>query len=94
MIEQTIYANVWDALFPDAQLNNDAKIRSHLMTSLISRIENWNLTQTEAAKRLGISQPRLNDLLKGKLSKFSLDALVSLAVAAGLQVELHIKEAA
>jgi predicted XRE-type DNA-binding protein len=94
MTEQTVFNNVWDALFPEQNQNIDAKIRSDFMTSLIFRIEQWNLTQSEAAKRLGITQPRLNDLLKGKLSKFSLDALLSLAVNAGLQVELTIKEAA
>jgi predicted XRE-type DNA-binding protein len=94
MTEKTVFNNVWDALFTEQNQNIDAKIRSDFMTSLIFRIEQWNLTQAEAAKRLGISQPRLNDLLKGKLSKFSIDALLSLAVNAGLKVELTIKEAA
>jgi predicted XRE-type DNA-binding protein len=50
--------------------------------------------QTIAAKRLGITQPRLNDLLRGRVDKFSLDALVELAARAGLKVSLQIRRAA
>jgi len=49
--------------------------------------------QREAAKRLGVCLPRLNDLLCGKISKFSLDALVNMLWHAGMRVELKIKKA-
>jgi predicted XRE-type DNA-binding protein len=51
-------------------------------------------TQAQAAKRFGITQPRLNDLLRGKIDKFSLDALVNILAAAGMRVELRVKKAA
>lgn len=51
-------------------------------------------TPAEAATRLGITRPRLNDLLRGKLGKFSLDALVNLATAAGLTLEIRAAVAA
>ena len=51
-------------------------------------------TQREAAKRFGITQPRLNDLLRGRINKFSLDALVNMLGNAGMRVELRVKKAA
>ena len=52
------------------------------------------MTQAAAAKALGLTQPRLNALLKGKLSQFSLDALVNIASNAGMNVRLVVKKAA
>ena len=52
------------------------------------------MTQTEAARALGVGQPRLNDLLRGKIDKFSLDALVNMLGHAGMRVELKVKKAA
>ena len=53
-------------------------------------IESWEVNQTAAAKRLGLTQPRLNDLLRGRINKFSLDALMMLATKAGLSVRVKI----
>jgi predicted XRE-type DNA-binding protein len=52
------------------------------------------MTQAQAAKRFRVSQPRINDLLRGKIEKFSLDALVNMLAAAGLRVEMRVKKAA
>lgn len=67
-----------------------------LRAELMSRIREVarHATQREAAARFGVSQPRLNDLLKGKIEKFSLDALVNMLAHAGMRVELRIKNAA
>ncbi|RVQ56074.1 XRE family transcriptional regulator [Sinorhizobium meliloti] len=54
----------------------------------------FRAAQAEAARRLGITQPQLNDLLRGRITKFSLDTLISLASQAGLTVRLDIAEAA
>ena len=64
------------------------KARATLMLAVRKAIDVWDLTQVTAAKRLGISQPRLNDLLNGRIDKFSLDALVNLAAQAGLAVTI------
>jgi len=64
------------------------------MIALRTKIERWKINQTAAAARLGLSQPRLNDLMRGRIDKFSLDALINLARPAGLTVRLHIKDAA
>jgi predicted XRE-type DNA-binding protein len=57
-------------------------------------VEGWNLTQAEAAKRLGVTQPRLNDFLRGRIDKFSLDALTILASQAGLSVKVKVTKRA
>jgi len=51
-------------------------------------------TQREAAKRFGITQPRLNDVMRGRIDKFSLDALVNMLANAGMRVEMRVKKAA
>lgn len=62
-----------------------------MMAALGKFIEQEGLTQAEAANRLKVSQPRISDLMRGKISRFSLDTLVNMLTDAGLQVELRIK---
>ena len=69
-------------------------LRSELMTRVERYVKRSGTTQTEAARALGITQPRLNDLLRGKIDKFSLDALVNMLGHAGMRVELRVKKAA
>ena len=70
------------------------KMRSDLMIGIETFYRGSGLTQAQAAKRLGISQPRLNALLKSRIDQFSLDALVNIANRAGLNVRLVIRKAA
>jgi predicted XRE-type DNA-binding protein len=65
------------------------KLRSNLVFAIREVVESWKGTQAEAAKRLGVTQPRMNDLLRGRIDKFSIDALMKLAAQAGLSV--HVK---
>jgi predicted XRE-type DNA-binding protein len=64
------------------------------MIAISEAVAAWDVTQVEAARRLGVTQPRLNDLLRGRIDKFSIDALVELAARAGLAVHLEITMAA
>lgn len=82
-----------DLGFPAAEAEN-LKLRSELMIALVAFYRRSGLTQAEAAKRLGITQPRLNALLKSRIDQFSLDALVNIASRAGLNVRLVIRKAA
>jgi predicted XRE-type DNA-binding protein len=86
------FKDVWDALEDNPVERERLKMRSRLMSALQARVKAWNLTQAEAAKRLSITQPRLNDLLKDRFNKFSLGALFDLATRAGLKVKLSIDE--
>jgi predicted XRE-type DNA-binding protein len=88
------FASVWDALEDNEADAANMRVRSELMIALRNKIDGWKLNQTEAASRLGLTQPRLNDLMLGRIDKFSLDALINLARPAGLAVRLHIKDAA
>ena len=80
-----------DLGFSEAEAGN-LVLRSQLMSEIrgIAR----GMTQSQAAKRLGVTQPRINDLLRGKNDKFSLDALVNMLTKAGMRVELRVKKAA
>ena len=57
-------------------------------------VKQSRLTQQAAARVLGVTQPRLNQLLKRKIELFSLDALVNMLTRAGMRIELRVKKAA
>ena len=84
------FKSVWDALEDTPAGAANMKARSELMIAIQCQIGTWGLTQAEAARRLGVTQPRLNDLLRGRINKFSLDAILSLAISAGLIVEWRV----
>ena len=65
-----------------------------LLLQIRERIRRWDLPQEQAAARLHLTRPRLNDLMRGKLDKFSLDALVNIATAAGFVLRIHLEDAA
>ena len=88
------FANVWDALSDSPEQAATMKIRSDVMIAIHDAVRAWDTTQAKAASRLGVTQPRLNDLLQGKINKFSLDTLLILAGRAGLKVKINIKNAA
>jgi predicted XRE-type DNA-binding protein len=70
------------------------QLRSAMMTRLIAEIEKQGLTQAQAAKRMGITQPRVSDLMRGKLHLFSIDTLVALLSSMGLRVDLKVRKVA
>jgi predicted XRE-type DNA-binding protein len=84
------FDNVWDAIEASPEAAANMKARAELMIALRETIDGWGLNQAAAAKRLGLTQPRLNDLLRGRITKFSLDALMKLATRAGLTVRVEI----
>ncbi len=87
------FASVWDAIEDTPAEAENMKLRSTLMMALEDHIRAQGWTQAEAARRLSVTQPRVSDLLRGKLHLFGLDTLVNMAVAAGLRVEMHIAKA-
>lgn len=88
------YANVFDALADTPAEAANLSARAELMIALQERVRAWGLPQAEAAARLGVTRPRLSDLMRSQVHKFSLDALVNLAAAAGLRLRLTLSEAA
>jgi len=89
-MERQEFSNVWDALTDSPAEAAIMTMRSDLMIAIQQRVRGWNHSQADAARRLGITQPRLNDLLRSKIDKFSLDMLVGLAGQAGISVRLEI----
>lgn len=84
-------ANIFTDLGFDTEEAQNLLLRSQTMMVVSKWFEASGLTQAAAAKTLGITQPRLNQLLKGKISDFSLDALVNMATRAGMRVALTIR---
>lgn len=88
------FTSVWDAIEDTPAEAENLKLRSALMVALKAHLARSNLTQAQIAKLFGVTQPRVSDLLRGKINVFGLDALVNMAAAAGLRVKLSIREAA
>ena len=88
------FASVWDAIEDTPNEAASMKARAELMNAVIELVRKQGLTQAEAAKRLGVTQPRISDLMRGKVDLFSLDTLVDMLALAGRRVELKVKREA
>jgi predicted XRE-type DNA-binding protein len=88
------FASVWDAIEDTSAEAESMKLRSTLMMALKRRIAQEGMSQAQAAKVFGVTQPRVSDLMRGKIELFGLDTLVNMAVAVGLRVEMRVMEAA
>jgi predicted XRE-type DNA-binding protein len=88
------FASVWDAIEDTPEEAENLKLRSGLMMALKAHITTNSLSQSQAAKLFGVTQPRISDLIRGKINLFGLDSLVNMAAAAGLHVEMRILAAA
>ena len=87
------FNDVWDAIEDTAEEAENMKLRSVLMMALKNHLARSGMSQAEAAKLFGVTQPRVSDLMRGKINLFALDALVNMATTAGLQVEMRIRDA-
>ena len=88
------FESVWDAIEDTPVEAENMKLRSSLMIAIRDHLERNEVAQAEVAKLLGVTQPRVSDLMRGKINLFSLDALVNMATAAGMHVEIKVLEAA
>lgn len=88
------FASVWDAIEDTPEEAENMKLRSVLMKALKNQITRAEMSQAQAAKLFGVTQPRISDLMRGKINLFGLDALVNMATAAGLHIEMRVLEAA
>ena len=93
-MKKRTFASVWDAIEGTPEAAASMRVRAELMIAVQRYVEASSETQTKAAKHLGITQPRLNDLLRGRIEKFSLDALVDMLARVGKQVAVKVKKAA
>lgn len=88
------FSSVWDAIEDTPDEAENMKLRSILMSALKSHLTRTQMSQAEAARLFGVTQPRVSDLMRGKINLFGLDALVNMATAAGLHIEMRVLDAA
>jgi predicted XRE-type DNA-binding protein len=88
------FASVWDAIEDTSAEAENMRLRSSLMMALKDHIAREGLSQSRAAQVFGVTQPRVSDLMRGKVGLFSLDCLVNMLAAAGLHVEMRVPRAA
>jgi predicted XRE-type DNA-binding protein len=92
--KRQVFANVWDAIADSPAEAANLELRYDLMERISGIVKQNGWTQAEAAKRCGVTQPRINDLLRGRIARFSLDALVNIASALGRKVRVRLDAAA
>jgi predicted XRE-type DNA-binding protein len=85
------FKSVWDALADTPEEAANLRARAGLMLQITEVIEANGWTQMEAGVQCGVTQPRINDLLRGRISRFSLDALVNMAAALGRPVRVELQ---
>lgn len=93
MVNVETYNSVWEAISDTPEQAANLRARAELMQQIAAVIKANEWTQTEAANRCGVTQPRMNDLLRGRVSRFSLDALVNIATALGRRVHFELEVA-
>ena len=93
MSKSETYASVWDAIVDTPEQAANLRARAELMQKIAAIVQESGWTQAEAATRCGVTQPRMNDLLRGRVSRFSLDALVNIATAIGRRVHVELEAA-
>lgn len=87
------FSSVWDAVADTHEQAASLRARAELMRQIAEIIKANGWKQAEAAERCGVTQPRINDLLRGRVSRFSLDALVNIATALGRRVHVELEAA-
>ncbi len=86
------FTSVWDAIEDTPQAAASMKARSTLLMELANVIEKRGLTQSEAAEMFGVTQPRISDLMRGKINLFSLDMLMNMASTAGMSPVVKVSK--
>ena len=87
------FDNIWDAIADTSGESANMQAKAELMRQIVVIVKKSGWKQVEAAQHCGITQPRLNDMLRGRISRFSLDALVNIAAAIGQRVHIELEAA-
>ncbi len=88
------FESIWDAIEDTPAEAENMKLRSSLMIALREHIAQSGMSQIQAAKVFGVTQPRISDLMRGHIDLFAIDSLVNMLATAGLRVELRVGKAA
>lgn len=84
------FESVWDAIEDDPREAANLRARSELMIALKEHLQASKMTQARAARLLGVTQPRVSDLMRGKIDLFSLETLIDMLARAGASVKLSV----
>lgn len=87
------HASVWDAVEATPTVAENLRIRAALMAELAAYVQRSGMTQAQAARHFGVTQPRISDLTRGKIDLFSIDTLVNMVTAAGLHLDVRVRAA-
>ena len=83
------YGSVWDAISDTPAEAENLKVRSALMSAIRDKIDEFGWSQTVAARNMHITQPRVSDLMNGKISRFSVDSLINLGAVVGVHMSIN-----
>ena len=92
-MQPACFLSVWDAIADTPGQAANLRARAELMRQIAALVKRQEWTQAEAASRCGVTQPRMNDLLRGRVSRFSLDALVNISTALGCRMRVDLEAA-
>lgn len=88
------FTSVWDAIEDTPREAASMKVRSELLITLQETLRRKKITQVQAAKLLGVTQPRVSDLMRGKIELFSMEMLIDMLTQMGVQVKVTTRKAA
>jgi len=88
------FQSVWDALEDNPKDAANMRLRAALMRALQKHLRDRNYTQSDAAALFGVTQPRISDLMRGKIELFSVDMLANMAAKAKLEIRVQVRETA
>ena len=92
MTEKKRFVSVWVAIEDTPQEAASMRARSDLMMNLAEVIRQQGMTQAQAASLFGVTQPRISDLMRGKVNLFSLDTLMDMASTAGMSPVVKVSK--
>ena len=88
------YTDVWDALVDDPAEREACKIKSNLMAAIAAFIKQNGMTQQQTTDKMGVSQPRVSDVVRAKGERFTIDMLVNMLTSLGLRLDIRLRDAA
>ena len=90
MTKPETFSSVWDAIADTPEQAANLQVRAELVRQIAAIIKDSDWKQADAAAHCGVTQPRIDDLLRGRVSRFSLDALVNIATDLGRRVHVEL----
>lgn len=88
------FTSVWDAIEDSPEEAESMKLRTRLLLALQDRINQAGWSQAQTARALNVTQPRISDLMRGRIALFSVETLIDMLMRLGMRIEVKVKQAA